>query len=254
MSEPEAYQALSLSMFALAGVAFAVLGSRSAPYGRHARKGWGPSVPERLGWIVMEAPSALLFAWIFFQGPRSGNVVPLVMLGLWQAHYLHRAFVYPLTKRTRPGQHMPLVIVLMALSFNVLNSYLNARWLTAMGPEYGLRWLLSFRFLYGLLLFVTGFVINRWADARLRRLRRSGEGGYVIPRGGLFDEVSCPNYLGELMQWAGWAILTWSPAGLGFAVFTAANLVPRAVTHHRWYQRTFPSYPRRRKAIIPHVL
>ena len=254
MTEPEIYHALLMLMFALGGIVFAVLGLVSAPYGRHGRKGWGPKIPDRLGWVLMEAPASLLFAWIFFRGEHATEVVPLVMLALWQAHYLHRAFIYPLRKRSRPGQAMPVVVMLMALVFNTLNAYLNARWLTAMGPGYALGWLLSFRFLYGTMLFVTGYAINRWADARLRNLRRPGDGSYVIPRGGLYEEISCPNYFGELVQWLGWAILTWSPAGLGFAVFTAANLVPRAVSHHRWYQRTFPGYPARRKAVIPHLL
>ncbi len=254
MAEGQLYQALLTLLFGLAGVVFAVLGLVSAPYGRHRRRGWGPAVPERLAWVVMEAPAALLFAWIYWQGPRAADPVPLVMFGLWEAHFVHRALIYPLRRRSRPRAGMPLVLVLMAVVFNGLCGYLNARWLTAIGPEYGLRWLLTIRFIYGLMLFVTGFGINRWADERLRRLRRPGDDGYAIPRGGLFDEVSCPNYLGETVQWLGWAILTWSPAGLAYATFTAANLVPRAVSHHRWYQRTFPDYPRRRTAIIPHVL
>jgi protein-S-isoprenylcysteine O-methyltransferase Ste14 len=254
MSEPELYHALLMLLFALSGVVFVALGLVSAPYGRHDRRGWGPGVPERLGWVVMEAPAPLLFVWVYFQGPRALEVVPLVMLTLWQVHYVHRSFVYPLMMRSRPGRRISVAVMLMAMVFNGLNAYLNARWLTAFGPAYGLGWLLSFRFLYGLLVFCTGFVINRWADAKLRSLRKPGQDGYAIPRGGLYDEISCPNYFGELLQWTGWAILTWSPAGLAFALFTAANLVPRAVTHHRWYQRTFPDYPRRRKAIIPYVL
>ncbi|MCA9654976.1 MAG: DUF1295 domain-containing protein [Myxococcales bacterium] len=254
MTEPEIHHLLVLTVFALAGVVFAVLGRVSAPYGRHSRGGWGPTVDERVGWVVMEAPSSLLFAWVYFQGPRAFDPVPLLMLGLWQLHYLHRAFVYPLTKRSRPGQRMPVLVMLMAVVFNTINSYINARWLSALGPAYALGWLLSFRFLYGTLLYVTGYVINRWADIQLRRLRKPGETGYSIPRGGLYEEVSCPNYFGELVQWVGWAMLTWSPAGMAFAAFTAANLVPRAVSHHRWYQRTFPDYPRRRRAVIPYLL
>lgn len=254
MSEPELYHLLLMLLFAISGVVFAVLGLVSAPYGRHGRGGWGPVVPERVGWVIMEAPASLLFLWVYMIGPRALELVPLLMLALWQVHYVHRSFVYPLMMRSRPGRSMPVTVMTMAMVFNGLNAYLNARWLTAFGPEYGLAWLLSFRFLYGLLVFCTGYVINRWADAKLRSLRKPGQDGYSIPTGGLYDEVSCPNYLGELLQWTGWAILTWSPAGLAFAVFTAANLVPRAVTHHRWYQRTFPEYPRRRKAIIPYVL
>lgn len=254
MSEADLHRMLTLATFALAGAVFWILGKTTAPYGRHQRSGWGPSMPVRLGWVLMEAPSVFLFAWVFFAGPRSHQLVPLLLLGLWQLHYVHRTLIYPMTMRGTTGKRMALAVVLSGFSFNVLNSYLNARSLTAFGPEYELRWLWSFRFLYGLMLFFTGFVINRWADWTLRRLRGSGETGYKIPRGGLFDEVSCPNYLGELIQWVGWAIMTWSQAGLAFAVFTAANLIPRAVANHNWYRSKFEDYPTRRRAIIPYLL
>ena len=63
--------------------------------------------------------------------------------------------------------------------------------------------------------------------------------------------MSCPNYLGELVEWAAWALLTGSLAGLSFFCFSAANLVPRARSHHRWYQSRFPDYPAQRKALLP---
>lgn len=37
-------------------------------------------------------------------------------------------------------------------------------------------------------------------------------------------------------------------------VWTAVNLVPRALAHHRWYREHFEDYPRQRKALIPFVL
>jgi protein-S-isoprenylcysteine O-methyltransferase Ste14 len=82
-------------------------------------------------------------------------------------------------------------------------------------------------------------------------MRREADGAYVVPRGILFRRVSCPNYLGELIQWCGWAVATWSLAGLTFAVWTAANLVPRAHAHHRWYRERFPDYPPERRALLP---
>jgi protein-S-isoprenylcysteine O-methyltransferase Ste14 len=92
------------------------------------------------------------------------------------------------------------------------------------------------------------------SDRALRALRAPGESGYAIPRGGAFEWVSCPNYLGELLEWFGWAIATWSIAGLAFALYTAANLGPRALAHHAWYRERFPGYPPRRRALIPFVL
>jgi steroid 5-alpha-reductase/3-oxo-5-alpha-steroid 4-dehydrogenase 1 len=78
--------------------------------------------------------------------------------------------------------------------------------------------------------FVLGFTLNRRADRMLRQLRAPGETGYKIPYGGLFERVSCPNYLGEIIEWSGWALATWSLPGVSFAVWTFANLAPRAAS------------------------
>jgi len=228
----------------------------TAPYGRHTRAGWGPTIPSRLGWLLMESPAVLVFAAIFARGAHSRETVPLVLLALWQIHYVHRTFIYPFRMRAR-GKRMPVVIAGSAITFNLLNAYVNARWISHVG-HYELGWLHDPRFLAGAALFAVGLVINIRADSVLFALRRqrqnTGESGYRIPRGGLYERISCPNYLGELMEWSGWALATWSFAGLAFATYTAANLVPRARAHHRWYREQFSDYPPERKALIPWLL
>ena len=140
----------------------------------------------------------------------------------------------------------------MAILFNLVNGYLNGRWLFSLGPVYDAAWLSRPALWTGGALFVLGFAINFHADTVLLRLRREGEDDdYHLPRGGLFRYVSCPNYLGEIVEWTGWAIATWSLAGASFALWTAANLVPRALSHHRWYRERFADYPRDRKALVP---
>lgn len=37
-------------------------------------------------------------------------------------------------------------------------------------------------------------------------------------------------------------------------LWTLANLLPRALAHHRWYGEQFDDYPRERKAILPFLL
>jgi steroid 5-alpha reductase family enzyme len=148
---------------------------------------------------------------------------------------------------------MPALVVGLGFGFNLLNGWVNARWISELGA-YPRGWLADTRFLAGAALFLAGLAVHASADAALRRLRAPGESGYRVPRGGLFEWVSCPNYLGEMVQWAGWALATWSPAGLAFALYTAANLAPRAVAHHAWYRRQFPDYPARRRALVPFVL
>lgn len=239
----------------LSGVfVFVILFWVRAPYGRHARSSWGPQMDTRWAWILMESPAALVFLYFFMSGEEASGRVPLILLLMWQVHYVHRAFVYPLRMRTSKEKRTPIVIPLMALVFNFANAYLNGTWISSEEADYGTAWLSTPEFLIGVALFVAGFVINRWADAKLRALRKPGEGGYRIPRGGLYELISSPNYFGEILQWTGWAVATWSEAGFAFAFFTTANLVPRALSHHRWYREKFPDYPPKRCALIPGLL
>lgn len=255
MTEPTFFTIVLYTWFALAAVTFVSLFFTTAPYGRHGRKGWGPEIPSLWGWILMEAPSpvGMVILYLVATADRRANPVLLVFLGIWLLHYVHRAFVFPFRMRIR-GKTMPFAVAGMAIVFNLGNAYLNGRWLFAFGPAPATTWLTDPRFLGGAALFAMGFVVNQHSDWVLLHLRKPGESGYKIPQGGLYRFVSCPNYLGEILEWVGWAILTWSVAGLCFAVWTAANLVPRAITHHGWYRRTFEDYPPERKAIFPFVL
>jgi protein-S-isoprenylcysteine O-methyltransferase Ste14 len=69
----------------------------------------------------------------------------------------------------------------------------------------------------------------------------------------LYQWISCPNYLGEIVIWIGWTVATWSPVAAAFALWTIANLVPRARSHHKWYQQQFENYPTERRALLPGV-
>ncbi len=253
MSEARFFHLLQPAWLGLAGGVFVLLFFVRAPYGRYTRSGWGPTVGRRLGWVIMELPSALGMPLVFFLGNRHTNGPALVFLLLWEVHYLHRTFIFPFGLRGGGAGHT-LATVSMAILFNSVNVYINGRWLFSMGPTLDSGWFGDPRFLAGLAIFVAGFGICKHSDAILRSLRSTGEGGYKIPRGGLFRHVSCPNYLGEILQWCGWALLTWSLAGLTFAAWTVANLAPRAWHHHRWYRQRFPDYPPDRKALLPGLL
>lgn len=252
MTELELHQWAVRAELLLALVTAVAVTVVPAPYGRYQRRGWGPTVPARLGWVLMETPAVALFAAFFFSGRHRWELVPLLLFGLWQLHYLNRTFVFPL-RMGAAGRRMPVLVVLLAVAFNTLNAYVNARWIGEFGT-YAVAWLTGPRFLAGAALFLLGWFGNLHADGVLRRLRKPGETGYGIPQGGLFRWVSAPNYLCEILEWTGWAIATWSTAGLAFAVYTAANLVPRALRHHTWYRERFAEYPPERKALIPHLL
>jgi 3-oxo-5-alpha-steroid 4-dehydrogenase 1 len=252
MTESSWFLLLLVGGFVLAVGVFILLLFVNAPYGRHLRSGWGLAIPGVLGWLLMEAPAAVLFTFYFLSGSAPKTLPLFAFLAMWEAHYIHRGFIYPLD-RSNSRERMPLLVVLMGLAFNAGNTYINGRYLFTLSGGYPDSWLRDPRFILGLLIFIAGYWINRWADRVLQHLRRPGETGYQIPYGGLYRWISCPNYFGEILIWTGWALATWSLPGLAFAIWTFANLAPRAAAHHAWYHRLFPAYPPERKALIPGV-
>lgn len=255
MKENSIFLVLLIVGLVIGAAVFAALFFIRAPYGRHFRKGWGPSLSARMSWILMEAPSAVGMLVLFLLGSAPKTAALYGFLMMWEAHYIHRAFIYPF-QIADGRKRWPVVVLAMGFLFNLGNSFLNGRYLfTTSGASpsttYTHAWLLDLRFLAGLALFLAGFIINRWADGVLQGLRRPGETGYKIPYGGLYRWISCPNYLGEIIEWCGWALATWSLPGLAFAAWTISNLAPRARANHAWYHEHFNDYPPQRKALLP---
>jgi steroid 5-alpha reductase family enzyme len=170
-------------------------------------------------------------------------------MAAWVGHYVYRTLIFPFLGTGKKAP-MPASIAASAFGFNLVNGSLNGYGLFHLdGPRE-----IGGRFLVGVLLFVAGFAIHVRSDAILRALRKPGESGYRIPHGFLFRWVSCPNYLGEVVEWVGFAIAAGTLWPATFAAWTIANLVPRALAHHRWYRETFEDYPRGRRAIVPLLL
>lgn len=237
----------------IAFITFPLLLKIPQPYGRHSRNSWGPMISNRIGWFLMELPALVVFG--YFLGATSDwkNMLLLVAVSLWGMHYLHRVFLFPLQIKTT-GKKMPVVIVLFAILFNSMNGFLNGFWLAHFAPEFKSAFLPDLRIITGIGLFLVGFWINKYHDSLLIRLRVTSGVGYKIPYGGLFKYVSCPNFLGEIISWVGFLLVTLSLPALSFVIWTMVNLIARALDHHKWYLSKFPEYPKIRKAIFPSIL
>jgi len=235
--------------FVVGLITFVVLLFKTAPYGRHTRSDWGPLINNRLGWFVMEVTVLIVLSWYLIIYNEGVTWTELFLITPFYIHYLHRGLIYPF--RIRTGiKKMPLVIALMAVFFNLINGSLFGLYFTFFA-DYSFSWLLDSRFAAGLFIFLLGAFINIKADNYLISLRKPGETSYKIPRGWLFEYVSSPNLLGEMIEWLGYAIITWSLPGFVFFAWTCFNLIPRALAHHRWYKEKFVEYPPQRKAFIP---
>ncbi len=252
---PETYYTVVWSMLALAVVVFIALHRFTAGYGMMYNRKWGLGVNNRLGWVLMEAPvvAVMLLLWIF--SPRRGEAAPVVMTLIFLLHYFQRAFIFPFLIRGR--NRMPLAIIIMGAVFNVINAYMIGGWIFYVAPAgtYPVSWLWDPLFILGTCVFICGMVINLQSDHIIRHLRKPGDTRHYIPRGGMFRFVTSANYLGELTEWIGYAILTWSLGGLVFAVWTFANLAPRAVRIHQRYESEFGAdyTSLQRKYLIPYI-
>jgi 3-oxo-5-alpha-steroid 4-dehydrogenase 1 len=248
------FNIIILGWIALALVLFPIQLFVTAPYGRHVRDGWGPRIPNRLGWFLMEIVSLSTFGALFLTGPAPKTIPMWVFFAFWMAHYVNRSLIFPWRVRTA-GKTIPILIVGSAILFNTMNAGLNGYYLGTLAAPYPLTWLWDIRFILGAAAFLAGAAANIWADDKLIALRAGRSStDYVLPRGGLFDLVSCPNHLAEIVQWSGFALMCWNLPALSFAVWTAANLIPRSISHHAWYRRRFGDYPQQRRAVIPFLL
>ena len=231
---------------------FVYLFFQSAPYGRHIKKGWGINISARLGWVVMESPCVILMIAYGLIVRDQLNVVHEIFLLLWLTHYIHRTFIYPFAiEMTNPK--MPISIALSAFCFNIINVSIQAFGIFYF-TEYSANWITSPIFIVGLTLFLMGMFINIKSDYYIASMKKKKGPGYHIPDGFFYKYVSAPNYFGEIIEWIGWAILTWSISGVVFLIWVIANLFPRAISHHKWYQNKFENYPKNRKAIIPGII
>lgn len=242
-------------MSAIAVVVFVSLYFVDAGYGKFYNKKWGPAVNNKLGWVLMESPVfvAMLLLWLF--SDRRGDLVRIAFLFLFELHYIQRSFVFPF--RMRGNSVMPLSIVVMGVVFNVLNALMQGGWIFYISPDgyYGRDWLTDPRFIAGFLVFIIGMYINIQSDDIIRNLRKDGDTRHYLPKQGMFRYVTSANYFGEFVEWVGFAILTWSWAGAVFALWTFANLGPRADHIYKMYQSEFGKAldTKKVKRIIPFI-
>ena len=252
----------------LIGFAYALLvlvGSffGTAAYGGRfsgSKKKKGLKLGAKFGWVLMELPGLIVFPVVFFMGPNSGQAVPLFFLAIWMMHYSNRALINPLRMRVQPGSSASFAfsVVIAGWITLFLHGYFNAAYLTQFGTQYTEAWFTDPRFIIGLCIYAFGFILNIHSDNILRNLRSPDpspdQPRYSIPFGGGFRWVTCPQYLGEILSFTGFAIMTWNLGAVFVLAMTAGNLVPRAIFTHRWFHKNFDDYPPERKAVIPGIL
>lgn len=226
-------------MACIAVVVFVALFFVDAGYGKFYDKKWGPSVNNKLGWMLMESPVFIAMLVLWLCSDRRNDMVRMAFLFLFELHYFQRSFVFPL--RLRGRSMMPLSIIVIGLVFNVLNAMMQGGWIFYVSPDdyYPADWLTSPKFIGGFIVFIIGMYINIQSDEIIRNLRKNGDTKHYLPTDGMFRYVTSANYFGEFVEWVGFAILTCSWSGAVFALWTFANLGPRAARIYEKYKSEF---------------
>lgn len=235
----ENFEFLLFIMSIIGMVVFVCLYFVEAGYGKMISDKWGPAINNKAAWIVMECPVFFVMLFLWAKSERTWEVAPLVMFLLFQLHYFQRSFVFPLLLKGH--SKMPIAIMLMGVIFNIMNGYIQGYWIFYLSPAdmYTADWLLTPQFIIGTCIFIAGIAINWNSDHVIRNLRQPGDTNHYLPKKGMYKYVCSANYFGEILEWLGWAVLTWSWAGLVFLWWTCANLVPRANAIYKKYQVEF---------------
>ena len=243
------YSLISWIIFGFA-IFLILLKFKPKTYGRYFSKK-SILLNNRLGWILMEIPTLIFMPYFTFNGNYPNKVI-ICFFCLYMIHYINRTLIFPFKLKFKKKK-IPIHIVISAAFFNLCNTFFIGYYFGNLA-KYEITWFQTPYFISGIIVFFIGMYVNQTSDYTLINLRKINNDDYKIPFGGLFKYISCPNYFGEILEWVGFAILTWSLSGLAFALWTIFNLLPRAIRHHNWYKSNFQEYPKNRKAILPHLL
>ena len=198
-----------------------------------------PVIPSRISWIIQECPCVFMTIFFLIYYRKNLNYKNILVMAPFFIHYVHRSFIFPFVIHS--SKNNPLEITLMAFVFCFFNSLMINRSIFCLIIDYELKsfWL---NYIFGLAIFGLGMYINIHSDYSMikqRNANKDSNNKYIIPRGFMYELISCPNYFGELTEWLGFFILSNSFSGLVFFISTFANLFPRAIQYHQWYKNKF---------------
>ena len=116
-----------MAMFVLSFVALMV--GFKAEYGRYATGSSCWKMNGKLAWVLQEVPVLIVGALCHAYGTAActASLPNMFLLSLVLSHYVNRTFVFPL--RIRGGKSTTIYTMLLALTFCVVNGYIQARYL-----------------------------------------------------------------------------------------------------------------------------
>ena len=117
------YNFILIPWLIIAVITFFLLFTVTAPYGKFSNSNWGKLIKYRIGWFIQEIISPLSFSYFFLTGTAEKGIISWILFSIWTVHYINRSVIFPL--RIKNGSGIPIPIILSAISFNIINGFIN---------------------------------------------------------------------------------------------------------------------------------
>jgi very-long-chain enoyl-CoA reductase len=176
------------------------------------------------------------------------SYVQLVATALFCLHFLKRELETLFVHKFSNG-YMPLFNIFKNTGYYTACAYYIAYYV--LHPQYTdppVNWVHGWA-----VLVVLNMIGNLICHIILSNLRPPGTTERRIPRGFLFELVSCPNYTFEIAMWICYSFMTRTIAGFVFAVLGGGQMALWAIKKHQNYRKEFKDYPRSRKVLVPYL-
>ncbi|XP_009614231.1 steroid 5-alpha-reductase DET2-like [Nicotiana tomentosiformis] len=204
-------------------------------------------VPSRMGMLIAYTPSliaCLSFFWIF----PNGGIRFFMLNSAIALHFFKRVLEVLFVHKYSGAMAMNSAITISSSYLMAFSSLIYIQHLTegSSEPNIDLKYL-------GFIVFMVGIIGNFYYHFLLSNMRKKGENGYKIPKGGLFNLVICPHYLFEIVTFLGFSLISQTLFSFSSTIGTLFYLMGRSYATRKWYLSKFEDFPRTVKALIPFV-
>lgn len=207
------------------------------------------SVSSKTGMFSLYVPSCIAGLASFFIFPyHDGGLRFFLLKFVLASHFLKRVLEVLFVHKFTGSMNLDSTITISASYLLSTSSmiYIQNISQALQEPIYDLKSL-------GIVLFFIGITGNFYHHYLLANLRGRGEKEYKIPKGGLFDLVTCPHYLFEIIEFFGFFCISQTMYSLGFTLGTTAYLMGRSYATQKWYLSKFEAFPKDVKALVPYI-
>lgn len=211
---------------------------------KYSKFGTEKGVPSRVGMVILYFLPGLLAILIAVPYLGKATLVQWMVLGVVLLHFGKRT-LEALFLHKYSGKIQPLTFGIIVFAYALMASMISGLNAEAIVKLDGLFYL-------GLGCVIVGEIGNLYHHKLLADLR-GNEGGYHIPKGGWFEQTTCPHYFFELLVWLGITLVSRHLfTGLIF-IAMLGYLTARSIKTRQWYRNRFRDYPEKRTYMIPYI-